>query len=602
MGEVFQALDETTGHPVALKIIREASDRVRFEREARALAELQHPAIVRLVAHGSIPGGEPYLAMEWLEGEDLAALLRRRRLGIDEALSLARRVAGALGEAHARGMIHRDIKPANLFLEHGDVGHAKLLDFGIARLAGQPRMTRTGTVLGTPGYMAPEQARGDAKLTPALDVFSLGCVLFEALAGKPAFEGQHLVAILAKIIFTEAPRLEAHCPDAPPEFAALVSRMLAKDPAARPRDGLMLLAELSELEGLAGRSRPPSPVPHTPPPPDALTEHEQRMISVVMVGCGGAKEQEAAWTVPVEVRSIAEEAGGCLEYLADGSVAVTFDGPGVVKDQVTLAARFALALRTHLGKLPIALATGRGKTHQATSLGEAIERAAQRLQQRDEARAPGLLPVAIDDTTTALLDSRFEWREGAAGPELWGERDQVETARTLLGKPTPCVGREIELRVLEQAFDTCVEGPSAEVFLVTAPAGMGKSRLVHEFVRWLRRRSPDTAIWLAGPTPRALAPRCTCWAMCCAAHSGSRAANRWRRGTRSCGRSSRGRARQRMSSGCASSSASSWAPRSRSRAVHSSSPRGRTRSSWSSSCKVPSRTSCWPRARRAPWW
>src|SRR5437868_1035336 len=125
MGEIFQALDTATGRLVALKVLREASDRPRFEREAHALAELHHPAIVRLVAHGLTSEGEPYLAMEWLEGEDLAAFLRRRRLSVDETLSLATRVASALGEAHARGMIHRDIKPANLFLEHGDIGQAK---------------------------------------------------------------------------------------------------------------------------------------------------------------------------------------------------------------------------------------------------------------------------------------------------------------------------------------------------------------------------------------------------------------------------------------------------------------------------------------------
>ncbi len=410
MGEVFQALDTTTDRLVALKILRDASDRDRFEREARALTELHHPAIVRLIAYGSTQEGMPYLAMEWLEGEDLSALLRRRRLGLDEALSLARRVASALGEAHARGMIHRDIKPANLFLVNGDIHQARLLDFGIARFAGQTRMTRTGTILGTPAYMAPEQARGDEQLTPALDIFSLGCVLFEVLAGKPAFEGHHMVAILAKIIFMEAPQPEAHFPEAPAEFASLISRMLAKNPAARPQDGAALLAELelfTGFEALAVRREPSVPPPQPAPPPVSLTEDEQRMVSVVMVARGeGGEPSEDDKAVPPETRSIAEEAGGCLERLADGSYAVTFDGPGVVKDQVSHAARFALSLRALQSGAPIALATGRGTTRKATTLGEALERAAQRLEQQGEARKPGMLPVAIDDTTSALLDSR----------------------------------------------------------------------------------------------------------------------------------------------------------------------------------------------------
>jgi tetratricopeptide (TPR) repeat protein len=494
MGEVFQAVDAETGRLVALKVIHDASDRDRFEREARALSELHHPAIVRPVAHGTTPGGAPYLAMEWLEGEDLAALLRKRRLGAEEALGLARRVASALGEAHSQGLIHRDIKPANLFIEHGDVSQARLLDFGIARFQGQTRLTQTGSPLGTPGYMAPEQARGDKELTPALDVFSLGCVLFEVLAGRPAFEGQHIMAILAKLIFLEVPPLEVHCPEAPPELAALISRMLAKEPSARPQNGMALLAELTALKV---QGAPSSPAPHKARPPGALTEHEQRMVSVVMLGRDGAGEQPAeGWRIPSAVWSTAEEAGGCRERLADGSTAITFGGPGVVKDQVTLAARFALALRAHHEKAPIALATGRSATRKASALGEAIERAASRLSQQTEARPSGPLPVAIDSTTAALLDLRFEWREGETGPELWGERDRAETARNLLGKPTPCVGRESELRMFEQAFDTCVEEPSVQVFLVTAPAGMGKSRLAREFIHWIRRRAPEAALWL----------------------------------------------------------------------------------------------------------
>jgi tetratricopeptide (TPR) repeat protein len=492
MGEVFQALDVETGQPVALKVLYEATAFDRLEREARALAALHHPAIVRSVAHGCLPGGQPYIAMEWLEGEDLATLLRRRRLGVGEALSLVRRVAGALAEAHAQGLIHRDIKPANLFLVHGDVSQVRLLDFGIARFQQQTRMTRTGTVLGTPGYMAPEQARGDTELSPALDIFSLGCVLFEVLTGRPVFEGQHVLALLAKIIFMEAPALEAHCPEAPAALAALVARMLAKEPALRPRDGRALLAE---LEALPDPDRPSALEPASGASPGALTQHEQWMSAVVMIGGGGPPAREGeAWLLLGEVRGIAEQAGGRLTSLANGCLTVTFGGLGLIKDQVTLAARLALSLRAQQAGLPIALATGRSTTRLAVALGEALERAAGRLEQQDP--APGPRPVAMDDTTAALLDAGFDWRQGAAGPELWGERAPAEAVRTLLGKPTPCVGRDVELRMLEQALGTCVEEPCAQVVLVTAPAGAGKSRLAHEFIHSLRRRSPEVAVWV----------------------------------------------------------------------------------------------------------
>src|SRR6185369_1384198 len=140
--------------------------------------------------------------------------------------------------------------PSNLFLVGGDIGQVKVLDFGIAQLGGATRMTKSGALLGTPGYMAPEQARSGSSLTPAADIFALGCVVFEALAGKPAFEGQNAMAVLAKLVFEDAPRLEAHCPDAPPALAALIARMLAKDPAARPADGSALAAELAALAAL----------------------------------------------------------------------------------------------------------------------------------------------------------------------------------------------------------------------------------------------------------------------------------------------------------------------------------------------------------------
>src|SRR5262249_49662727 len=161
--------------------------------------ELRHAGIVRYVAHGETPDGELFLAMEWLEGEDLASRLRRMPLTTDETVALGKRVAEALAIAHARGVVHRDLKPSNLFLVDNDVERVTILDFGIARLCDAARVTQTGAVLGTPGYMAPEQARGNDEIDPRADVFALGCVLFECLTGSPAFPGDHFMAILAKI-------------------------------------------------------------------------------------------------------------------------------------------------------------------------------------------------------------------------------------------------------------------------------------------------------------------------------------------------------------------------------------------------------------------
>jgi hypothetical protein len=502
MGAVYRARERGSGEVVAVKVLLEnhAGAAERFAREAAVLAGLDHPGIVRYGTHGVTKAGEPYLAMEWLDGENLAGRLKRGRLTVDETLTLATQVAAALGAAHARGVVHRDLKPSNLFLVARDIGQVKVLDFGIAQLGGAARMTKTGALVGTPGYMAPEQARSEGSLTPAADIFALGCVLFEALAGRPAFEGPNAMAILAKLVFGEAPRLEAHCPDTPPALAALIARMVAKDPAGRPADGEALAAALGALgapgaPGALGAA--PTPVTASSGRPHALTEAEQRVACIVMIRLDGEGAlASGAGSLPAEVRRAVEEAAGRIAQLADGSIAVAFGGSGVVKDQVTLAARLALVIQAQLPRATIALATGRGASRDTPLLGEAIERAAQRIERASRAAAAGPLVVAIDETTAALLDPRFEWREGAAGPELFAEREAAETARRLLGKPMPCVGRERELSVLEHAFDFCVEERAGQVFLVTAPAGVGKSRLAYELTQAIHRRSPDAAIWL----------------------------------------------------------------------------------------------------------
>lgn len=268
MGTVYRALDRLTRRPVALKLLHgQLSDQIeRFEREAAFLAELVHPRIVAYVGSGTTREGHPYLAMEWLDGESLSDRLSRGPLSVAETIDLGRHVAEALQLAHSRDVIHRDLKPSNLFLPTRDLALVKILDFGIARVVTPGKtITHTGATLGSPGYMAPEQARAE-RVDPRTDVFSLGCVMFRCLAGRAPFTGDAL-SVLMQTVTDPAPLLGATRPDVPPALEALVQRMLSKAPAARPANGAAVAAELGALS----LDAPPPPPPPVAPPPRAET-------------------------------------------------------------------------------------------------------------------------------------------------------------------------------------------------------------------------------------------------------------------------------------------------------------------------------------------
>ena len=257
MGLVYRALDRTTGEWVALKVLAHGSAD-RFLREARALAEVRHPHIVRYVDHGRTEASEPYLAMEWLEGADLAARLAAGALPIGEAVRLTMAVAMALSLAHARGVVHRDVKPSNLFLVGQDPARVKVLDFGAARFVQTTSApTASGIVLGTPGYLAPEQVNDEHPVDGRADVFALGCVLFECLTGRPAFVAQHVLALLGKILREHPPRLRELLPEAPQELEDLLVAMLAKDPGGRPAGMDAIAAILSVVQGALGDGEGP---------------------------------------------------------------------------------------------------------------------------------------------------------------------------------------------------------------------------------------------------------------------------------------------------------------------------------------------------------
>jgi len=235
MSSVYKARDALLERHVALKILHEQysndEDFVeRFKREARSVAQLQHPNIVTVIDRGE-EDGRQFIVFEYIEGENLKEhVVRKGRLDVREALEIADEVARGLAFAHGQGLIHRDVKPQNVLL-NGD-GRAKVTDFGIARTLDVDGMTQTGTILGTSNYIAPEQASGQP-VDAHSDVYALGAVLYELLAGEVPFPGESFVAVAMKHMHEPAPNLLDVRRDVPLRVAAAVDRALEKDPEQR---------------------------------------------------------------------------------------------------------------------------------------------------------------------------------------------------------------------------------------------------------------------------------------------------------------------------------------------------------------------------------
>jgi len=268
MGVVYRAHDPALGRDVALKTVQlaftidadqKASFEQRFLAEARAAAALSHPAIVVVHDVGQDPAsGTPFIALEYLQGRTLAERLAEGSMPAPEALRLAAAVARGLHHAHAHGIVHRDVKPANIMIL--DSGAPKLMDFGVAKLPAS-QLTAAGEFFGTPAYMSPEQAMGEA-VDGRSDLFSLACVLYVMLTGERAFDGPSVPTILAMIAHKNVPPPSSRVPELSRDIDAVLARALAKDPGQRYPDGNTFADDLEDVaSGRAPRHTAVSAVP-----------------------------------------------------------------------------------------------------------------------------------------------------------------------------------------------------------------------------------------------------------------------------------------------------------------------------------------------------
>ena len=376
MGTVHRGRDLQTGATVAIKLMRKAGAEVqlRFDREARILRSLVHPAIVRYVAHGILDDGAPYLVMDWIDGALLDQRMDEPGLTVAETVAVGRRVAGALGHAHAAGVVHRDVKPSNLIAPTSDLSRLMVIDFGVARAMAAPgSLTETGAVVGTPAYMSPEQVRGERGVGPTTDVFALGCVLYSCLTGRVTFHGKRFLALRAKIIFWDPPPVRELAPEVPPELEELVMAMLSKSPARRPADGNAVLALLDALPPIAGEvPATPRPrqrrAPRSEPRPDVA--EAARLVSIVVVASPDSLEPT---TVPEPGAVLDDEPdehldrsledsllgyGAAVDRLPDGTMIATLTDADSARAQARSAVRCAQTLRSRYPDALIGVATG----------------------------------------------------------------------------------------------------------------------------------------------------------------------------------------------------------------------------------------------------
>jgi serine/threonine-protein kinase len=305
MGAVWLAHHNRLQIPCAVKFMRpevaaEPAYRDRFDREAIAAAQIRSPHVVQILDHG-VWEGAPYIAMEYLEGEDLAARLARRgRLSPEETVQILSQVARALAKAHAAGLVHRDLKPPNVFLVRDDDREiVKVLDFGIAKISGPGTgsQTKTGAIMGTPYYMSPEQAQGTKSVDHRTDLWALGVVAYQCLTGALPFVSEAFGDLVLKIIVEPIP-IPSKIAPVPPGFDAWWARAVDRDPAARFQSAKEQVDALAEALGthLATPAAPVTAVPETTSvPPPARPPSAGTMAAAMTSVAQAPRARSRAW-------------------------------------------------------------------------------------------------------------------------------------------------------------------------------------------------------------------------------------------------------------------------------------------------------------------
>jgi hypothetical protein len=428
MGVVYRCEDTQTDQQVAVKVVRGVGDdsAQRFDREAALLAHLVHDSIVGHVAHGHADDGAHFLAMEWIDGKTLTHQLDADGLTLSQSAGVVRAVAAAIGHAHDQGIVHRDIKPANILFEGSGLARVKVIDFGIALSASDAlRFTASGTILGTPSYMAPEQARSAHGVDARADVFALGCVLYECITGQVAFGGTNPLAVRAKALAMNPVRARDVNPSVPADLDEIVWAMLAKNPSERFADGKAVARALGDIDVPAGGERMHHVVDDQrtqllcSPSTDQGAADPASLVCVIFavvpedmafLRTATAAELEAT---RVAMDAIASRHGGRSVPLDGQAYMVVLDGDATPFARARGAASCALAVREAMSHMALVMTCA---TYSAAA--EAVDRGARTMEiaartallaSEDE---PG--QIRIDEFSAGLLASEFEVERGGS--------------------------------------------------------------------------------------------------------------------------------------------------------------------------------------------
>lgn len=499
MGDVFKATDHATGQQVALKILRDSAtpqERVRFAREVAILADLRHPNIVQYIAHGTWADGRMYYAMEWLDGEDLGQRQRRAPLGMKDAVEIIRRSSAAMAAVHARNVVHRDLKLSNIFLVRGRGTAVKLIDFGVVKPSEPDEyQTERGTIIGSPHFMSPEQARGVEDIDARADVYSLGAALFRLITGRNIFETEHVIALLSRLVLEDPPNPRTIRFDVPDALAEVILRSISRAREERYENGGELARALARVGQL--NNDPPATdrsasairaVPVKPPSSTTITDTgtsipasrpgsaERRVVAVMLFDLGGTRLEP---DVEQRVREVLGDDARLETLLGEQQLVGVLGVEQSRGDEVMRAARAALVLTQSMPQGRAAVAIGLAIRGRQDLTGQALDRAVAQI----DLTARG--SVRVDSNAASALDGRFVLQGDARGGVLLREDTRGYVARQLLGRPTPTVGREKEIALLQGVYSELVEDAAPRGALITGPAGIGKSRVRGELVRRL---------------------------------------------------------------------------------------------------------------------